>query len=202
MPIIPATPTTGRLEVGDTWLLGVEVRDDVTDQLKDATVTAVATLPNLTTTNPAVTKQSVGLYTAPVTLSAAGRWTAVVTVAGTVVGVADFAVDALAVGVLPTATEVQTYLASTGASSFSLTDIGLALAAERAAQAMVCSVPAAYPDDLREALYRRVARNLAARSVPVAQFTSFDGGGTATRVPGRDPEVGRLEAPYRRLVVG
>lgn len=63
-------------------------------------------------------------------------------------------------------------------------------------------MPAAYPADLREALLRRVARNLAARAVPVASFTAFDGGATSTRVPGRDPEVRRLEAPHLRLSVG
>ena len=67
---------------------------------------------------------------------------------------------------------------------------------------MACRIPAAYPADLGEALCRRVARNLAARSVPVASFSAFEGGGTVTRVPQRDAEVARLEGPYRRLVVG
>lgn len=202
MPVIAVSPDAGRLDVGATWLLAVELHDDVTDALKDATVTATVTRPDTSTSSPTVTKQSLGFYTAPYVLAASGRHTAVVTASGLLVGVATFAVDALAVGVLPTAAEVQTYLQSTGATSFTLADIGLALAAETAAQARSCRVPAEYPADLREALYRRVARNLAARAVPVAQWTAFDGQATGTRVPAKDVEVARLEAPYRRMVVG
>lgn len=202
MPVTAVSPATGRLDVGDTWLLAVELRDDVTDQLQDATVVATVTRPDTSTSSPTVTKQSTGFYTAPYALAAAGRHTAVVTASGLLVGVATFAVDALAVALLPTAAEVQAYLNSTGPTSFTLADITAALAAEQAAQALVCRVPAAYPADLREALYRRVARNLAARSVPVASFSSFEGGATSTRVPTKDAEVSRLEGPYRRLVVG
>ena len=87
-------------------------------------------------------------------------------------------------------------------TSASLTELEGALAAETAAQAARCRVTP-YTDDLREALMRRVARNLAARAIPVATWTSFEGGGGAsTRVPTSDPEIARLEAPYRRLVVG
>jgi hypothetical protein len=76
-----------------------------------------------------------------------------------------------------------------------------ALAAERVAQADRCRVDR-YTEALREALMRRVARNLAARRVPVATFTSFEGGGTSTRVPSTDAEIARLEGPYRRWPVG
>lgn len=80
-------------------------------------------------------------------------------------------------------------------------EISGALLAETAAQAARCKLPTVMTDDLAEALKRRVARNLAARAVPVASFTSFDGGATSTRVPTNDPEIARLEAPYRKLVV-
>ena len=100
---------------------------------------------------------------------------------------------------VPTIGEVQEYL---GETSYGLSDIVGALVAEQAAQAARCKLPTVYPDDLREALLRRVARNLAARSIPVATFTSFEGGGTSSRVPTVDPEILRLEAPYRRLTVG
>jgi hypothetical protein len=196
------SPESGRLDVGDSWLLAVEVRDDVTGDLKDATVVAVVTRPDTSTNSPTVVRQSLGTFYALYTLAAAGRHTALVTSSGAVVSVTDFAVEAVVPGALPTATEAQTYLQSTGATSYTLTDIGLALAAETAAQGRVCRVDAVYPADLREALYRRVARNLAARSVRVASFTSFEGGGTSVRVPAVDAEVRRLEAPHRRLTVG
>lgn len=202
MPVIAVSPDAGRLDVGDAWLLAVEIRDDVTDELKDATLAAVVTRPDTTTAAPAFVKQSLGFWTASYTLAAAGRHTAVVTASGNVVGVVTFAVEAVAVGLVPTLAEVQAYLASAGPQSWQAADVAGALAAELAAQARVCRVPAQYPADLREALFRRVARNLAARAVPVSSFTSFEGGATSTRVPTKDPEIARLEGPFRRLAVG
>lgn len=202
MPVTAVSPDAGRLDVGDTWLLAVELRDDVTDQLKDATLAVVVTRPDTSTSSPTAVKTSLGLWAAPYVLAAAGRHTAVVTASGALVGVATFAVDAVAVGVVPTVAEVQAYLASAGPQSWPQADVAGALAAELAAQARTCRIPAEYPADLREALYRRVARNLAARAVPVASFTAFEGGATSTRVPMKDAEMSRLEAPYRRMVVG
>lgn len=202
MTVTAVTPTTGRSDVGDAWLLAVEVRDDVTGRLTDATVAATVTRPDTTTSVLTVARESTGFYTAPYVLAAPGRHTGIVSVSGVVVGVAAFAIDALSVASLPTLAVVRAYLASTGDTSFTDADISAVLASETAAQAIACRVPAAYPADLGEALCRRVARNLAARSVPVASFSAFEGGGTVTRVPQRDAEVARLEAPYRRLVVG
>ena len=57
----------------------------------------------------------------------------------------------------------------------------------------------AWPDDLAEALFRRVHRNLAMRNLPLAIQSDGDGG---IRIGGNDPEIRRLEAPYRRAVLG
>lgn len=74
-----------------------------------------------------------------------------------------------------------------------------ALDAETAAQASRCRVTPLYPADLAEALKRRVLRNLAMRQHPLAmQF----GEGGAAYLSGNDPEVKRLEGPYRRSVIG
>ena len=97
-----------------------------------------------------------------------------------------------------TVTDVRDYL---GDISEQDSEINGALQAEQAAQAARCRLDP-YTADLREALMRRVARNLAARRVPIATFTSFEGGGTSSRVPQSDPEIVRLEAPYRKLRVG
>ena len=94
--------------------------------------------------------------------------------------------------------DVKAYLGDTSVPD---AELELIIAAEQAAQARVCRIDN-YGPDLVEALKRRVARNIAARNIPVAQFTSFEGGTTSSSVPRRDPEVTRLEAPYRRLVVG
>lgn len=100
---------------------------------------------------------------------------------------------------VPTLEDVTAYL---GDTSYSQDEIASALAAETAAQAAMCRIPVAYPADLGEALKRRVARNLALRGVPLSVVggDTLDGGNVY--VPGRDPEIRRLEAPHRRLVVG
>lgn len=81
-----------------------------------------------------------------------------------------------------------------------------AYAAESASQAARCRVPdedTVWPSDLAEALCRRVAHNLALRSLPLGvQAAMSEGGVQQTRVGGLDAEVRRLEGPYRKLVVG
>lgn len=195
------SPTQKSLDLGQTWYIAVRAEST-------ATVSVVVTTSAGGTTSPTATYDATcGEWRATYTPSAAGRYIATVTVTdadsdfgdsqvlravsyvGTVVGEA----------AMPDRAEVVVYL---GETSFSDAELDDALAAEAAAQRARCRIPAAYPADLRQALLRRVARNLAARSVPVASFTSFDGGGTATRVPMLDPEILRLEAPYRHLVVG
>lgn len=102
---------------------------------------------------------------------------------------------------VPTEQEVTDYLGDTSATEEEITD---AYAAEKAAQAARCRVPAdadAWPADLGQALKRRVARNLALRGLPIAVLQS-DAEGGPTVLPGSDPEVRRLEAPHRRLTVG
>lgn len=99
---------------------------------------------------------------------------------------------------IPDLDAVNDYL---GDHSWSDADVAAALAAETAAQAAVCTLPDVYPDDMAEALLRRVARNLAMRAVPL----SVQQGDVETQpvfVPRLDPEIRRYEAPYRRLVVG
>lgn len=77
--------------------------------------------------------------------------------------------------------------------------------AERKAQARVCRVPEddEYEDDLAEALFRRVAHNLALRGLPLGvQATLSDSAVATNKVGGTDAEVRRLEGPFRRNTVG
>lgn len=105
----------------------------------------------------------------------------------------------------PTLAEVKAYLLTTG-HSWTDPEISTALAGETLAQSRVCRVPTGtdpYPADLAEALFRRVAHNLALRSLPLGVQASITEAAVATnRVGGTDAEVRRLEAPHRRLVVG
>ena len=75
------------------------------------------------------------------------------------------------------------------------------LRAETDAQARACTVPTPYPDPLAVALLRRVQRALAMRSLPLAVLQG-DAESGSTFLPGRDPEIRRLEAPYRKMVGG
>jgi hypothetical protein len=86
-------------------------------------------------------------------------------------------------------------------------EVESALAAEQAAQARVCTIPPTvegvepiWPDDLREALMRRVAANLALRALPLGvQVDLTESNVAATRV-GANAEVARLERPFKKLV--
>jgi hypothetical protein len=78
-----------------------------------------------------------------------------------------------------------------------------ALTAEAAAQARRVRYPDGPYPDLDEALKRRVQRNLAMRPLPLAVMPgNVDTGAAAFRPGGSDPEIRRLEGPYRRLVAG
>jgi hypothetical protein len=90
-------------------------------------------------------------------------------------------------------------------SGWGQADVESAYLAEKAAQASVCLVPGddeAWPADLAEALFRRVAANLAVRALPLGVQASMSEAYVATvRVGGGDREVERLEAPYRTIAV-
>lgn len=194
-----ATATHSTLAAGQTWYLCV--RADST-----ATVTCVVTTAAGGTSSPTVTQDG-DEFQVTYAPASAGRYIASFTITDAegdfgesqVLRAVTYVTAVVAETGMPTASDVLDYL---GETSVIEPEAALVLAAEAAAQRARCRIPAAYPADLREALLRRCARNLAARSVPVTQFTSFEGLGTSTRVPTNDPEIARLEAPYRRLVVG
>lgn len=109
----------------------------------------------------------------------------------------------------PTVTQVTAYLGPD--ISWDAGAISDAFDSERAAQARVCNIPQGtvevpdpdWPADLVEALCRRVAVNLALRSLPLGvQVTLSDVNVSTTRVGGGDAEVRRLEGPFRKYLVG
>ncbi len=105
----------------------------------------------------------------------------------------------------PDLEEVQSYLRSVYGVTKPPDDVTNALAAEQAAQSRHCRVPAVdadWPPDLAQALCRRVAVNLGLRPLVLGIEASIsDAGGVVARVGGRDPEVRRLERPWRRRPV-
>lgn len=95
--------------------------------------------------------------------------------------------------------QLKTYLGAENAAQWTDADLLAVIEAEKADQAARCRVPALRPASLSEALWRRVARNLALRSIPLGIMSAESGG---VRVSRMDVEVRRFEAPYRRAVVG
>jgi hypothetical protein len=73
------------------------------------------------------------------------------------------------------------------------------LDAETHNQAKVCDIPEWGSADLDLALMRRVARSVSAQGIPLGVVGLDTEYGTA-RMPSYDPEIERLEGPYRRAV--
>lgn len=200
MPLDADTDQSVTLDIGDEWVIGVAATDDE-GWPAAATVAVSVTDPAGASSAPTPVEES-GTWTARHLVALPGRYLAVVTSTGATVGVVPFTAWAVlpttAEG-MPTTSDCLAYLGDTSATDVEIRD---ALTAEAAAQRSRCRVPAVYPPDLRQSLLRRVARNLAARGVPLTSFTSFEGGGTSTRVPRLDAEIVRFEGPYRRRKVG
>jgi hypothetical protein len=189
-------------DIGDTWRGYFVVSDADGIAASADEVTLDVTLPDSTTdSGTVIEREPTGLYEVTYPIVQTGRHELLITATSASFG-NDVVALVLAVrattGALPTLSVVAAYLGETSATMDEIAD---ALEAETRAQARHCFVPVDYPSDLAQALKRRVARNLAARAVPIATFTSFEGGATSSRVPRLDAEIERFEAPYRRWVV-
>jgi hypothetical protein len=203
MPLL-VPPVPGTADVGDTWRIYAFVSDRDGNGAAPDSIACTVTKPDLTTAAATVTPQSAtGLYLITFDLVTAGRFTAVLTVTSATFDddVAFLAVEARTGGVArPVLADVQTYLGAS-ASQWTSPQLQDALDAESDAQRAVCRIPSAYPRSLREALLRRVAVLLAKRLLPL-MVPQGDSEGGPTFIPARDPEVRRLEAPWRRRKVG
>ncbi len=166
----------------------------------DCTVTVSFIQPDGTTVAGVVSHDAVGVYSSVFVAAVAGRHVARWLASGDVTGAYEMVFDANpASAAVVTVADAREYL---GQVSVDDTQLAAVIVAEQQAQARRCRIEP-YSADLREALLRRVAFNLSARNVPLASYTSFAEGGTATtRVPTQDPEVRRLEAPYVKVVLG
>lgn len=195
-----SNPSVTRV-LGATWDVLVDVRDadgDLVDSVPVVTVTAPTGPP----TTPTVETIATGVYRAAPALTAVGRY--IVHVAATNYGAVDltaFVQSPTYAGSMPSISDFASpdgYLGEHSWSSDQLTD---ALNTEAAAQRARCRVGAIYPADMREALMRRVQCNLARRAYPLS-ITNGGGETDSVFLPGNDPEVRRLEAPYRKRIVG
>lgn len=73
--------------------------------------------------------------------------------------------------------------------------------AEALLQARLCTTGTDLSADLVQAIYRRVARTVAARGIPLGMLSGDSEFGSA-RLSRFDAEIERLEGPNRKLVVG
>lgn len=191
--ITPETPQSGTAPKGGAWCVTVRAIDELGNLVTTVTPTVVVTRPDGSTVTPAPALDADQHWTTIYTLDASGRYLMHVS---TPEDALDFAVYAYAPGTVPTLNEVVDYLGGRNVAG-----VDGAYRAELGAQRDKCGERAEYPDQLREALYRRVSRNLAMRQLPLAMSGGDAEAGPAL-IPGNDPEVRRLEAPWRRLVVG
>lgn len=181
---------------GATWTVCFDVYQDGWLVYADVSPT-VTIAPPIGAEEPATIVMLNGRYAASYVTTQPGRHLATITAAG---------YDSVTVAAIvrpiaapPDVDEVRAYIGPTSADDETVQD---ALDAESDAQLAACRVPAAYPRDLRQALKRRVARNLAMRGLPLAILQGDSESGDTTVLPGNDPEVRRLEKPWRRLRMG
>lgn len=104
-----------------------------------------------------------------------------------------------------TLASLKAYL-KTGATAWSDAELTAALATETSAQLSKVQVAAAIAAGdftaIDEALCRRVQANLARRALPLGITNASGDGEQPVYLPGTDPEVRRLEAPWRRRKMG
>lgn len=190
--------TSSILVAGERWRIAVDVEST------DASAPAyTVTLPggSMVAGELELVDGSAASWEAFVDTPAAGRYLAEVTLGADSLHLAAYAYGVVTAGGMPTADDVAAYLKE-DAAQWEEQDLEDELASEASAQRAKCGERAAYPPDLRTALLRRVQRALALRQHPLAvQPGDADGGGPII-LPGNDPEVRRLEAPYRRRVMG
>ena len=203
MTVTALSSESASLPAGGLWEVSVIVRD-ADGYLSDVVPTLTVTPPDGTPDTPvAMTLVAAGVYRTLVTASDVGYYLARAEATG--LGVADFAAFVIEPSAGAGAVTIADLTGPGGymqVSSWDDASIEDALAAEAQAQRDVCDVPAAYPLSLRQALLRRVVRNLAMRGLPLAVPIGDAEAGDTVLPPGNDPEVRRLERPWRKAVMG
>jgi len=185
--------------LGDVTRLAFESFDETGEPVNAATAQLTIVTPTGTVEIVPLTNASIGVYTADYVGATAGRYRATFTTSGPYAGVAVDIFDITAPTLSDvTVAQMRAYLGDTTATDQDLKDV---LLAEQSAQADRCIIDP-YTPALREALLRRISRNLAARAVPIAIFNSFEGGSSSFRIPKVDAEIARFEAPYQKMVIG
>ena len=101
----------------------------------------------------------------------------------------------------PTLAEIRAWI-QVPVSALSDAQLQHVVDAEARLQASECAVPAFssdYPDELTQALYRRVAHHAALRGLPLGIISDVEA--APMQASAWDSEVRRLEGPWRQMVV-
>ncbi len=203
MGIVVQAGSSVQLTIGQQWRMKFRVSGQADEWTSEVPVVTI-TLPDSSTVLPEVESYAwdvySGIYEVFYIPLVAGRFTARAT---TAYGVVDLLAVVSAAATFPVRADLDAYLGGPGEHAWTDAELDQALAAETSAQMDVCAVPASFPAALREALLRRASRNLAMRR----QLTAEPRGEGDVDLPAvlpsaRDPEVRRLEGPYRKLPIG
>lgn len=184
--------------VGGTYVSQVIVENDSGTQVNASSVTLTVTRPDLTTFQPGAANPSTGVYEYALALNQAGRWVLSWVTTGPDTAYAE-ELWVSAPGVLPVLADVKEYL-GTAAAKWSDVQIQRALDAQIHSQRHYNEIPADYPEDLWDALMRRIQRHLALRALPLG-VQQNDSGAGPLMLPGKDPWVQSLEEPYSTIGV-
>lgn len=190
--------TAQTVVVGGTWTVRVLTTDTDTGAPTAPTLTATVTLPDGSVGSVTFSSTTVsGVFRVLIGIEDVGRHILRVDDGVDVVAFVAQGVSLTEQGGMPDVTELDDYL-----DEHSWTDAQLqqVLDQETAAQARVCRIPAAYPADLRGALLRRAQVALAMKAISLGMIQPADG--DPSMVPGNDPQVRRLEKPWRKVVIG
>lgn len=203
--IIALSDTSVELQASDRWVMQFVIYDD------NGFIPATAPAPVVTITGPAggsttpdVVQLSDGSYQVAVTLNESGRSVANVYAEGYgVLGFVAYGTGNITTGLgFPTVAQVRAYAGGSLSDDWSDPDIQLVLDSEASQQRARLNIGAVYPPDLAEALKRRVVLALDRRQKLSAGESSnvILVGETTAFVPA-DPEIKRLENPYRKVMM-
>jgi hypothetical protein len=184
------------INLGGTWALHIRVQD-INGALADDEPVVTITLPDGDTDTATMSADSAGYYTATYVTTQAGRHVAALVADVDTVGASAYVSAVTAADGMPSVSDLDNYL---GTHSYTDDDLAEALEAEASQQRRVCTIPAAYPADLRSALLRRAQFHLAMKRIQLGVIPG-DADRDTIRI-GSDPEVRRLEKPYPKLIVG
>lgn len=189
----------GRSLVGDLWQFRALVTDLDGDRTDAEIPTVTITPPSGAVAHPTASKVDSGEYRFTYSPLLSGQYTIAAATASFGLGALGAWADAmLTVAGMPVVADVETYIEDVTWDPAVLQD---ALDAEAAAQRARLRPSALFTADVRQALLRRVQRNLAMRRLPLAT-PQGDAESGAAFIPRVDPEIRRLEAPYRKMTVG